>query len=303
MTRAFFLKLSQSAWLREFMETSALARRLNRRFIAGTTLAEEVQVCEELAREGIWSTMDHLGENVTSLQDAEAARDAYLEALHSIAHPGLPATISLKLTALGLDLSEDAAMAHLRTLAAKAKEIGSRVEVDMEDTRYTETTIRIVELVGRETGVIRVAIQAYLHRTPKDIERLNRAQVMVRLCKGAYIEPPSEALPKKSDVDAAYLKLGKLLLDEGTYPALATHDPNMIEGLLAHVRVRGIRADQFEFEMLHGVRRDLQREIRNRGYRIRVYVPYGAQWYRYFMRRLAERPANVWFLAKNLFRS
>ncbi len=302
MTRALFLKLSQSAWLRELMESSSLARRLNRRFIAGTTLAEEVAACEELAREGIWSTMDHLGENVASLKDAEAVRDAYLEALYAIAHPGLPATISLKLTALGLDLSEDAAIAHLRMLAGKAKEIGSRVEVDMEDSRYTETTIRIVELVGRETGVIRVAIQAYLYRTPADIARLNQAGVMVRLCKGAYIEPPTAAMPKKSDVDAAYLKLGKLLLDEGTYPALGTHDPAMIEGLLAHVRVRGVAADRFEFEMLHGVRRDLQRDLRNRGYRIRVYVPYGAQWYRYFMRRLAERPANVWFLVKNLFR-
>jgi proline dehydrogenase len=302
MTRALFLKLSQSVALREFMERSPLARKLNRRFIAGVTLAEEVAACEELGREGIWSTMDHLGENVTSLADGVAARDAYLEALQAIADRKLPSTISLKLTALGLDLSEEAAVEHLRTLATRAREIGSRVEVDMEDTRYTETTVRIVETVGRETGVIRVAIQAYLYRTPDDIARLNRAGVMVRLCKGAYIEPASQAMPKKADVDAAYVKLAKVLLDEGTYPALATHDDRMIEAILNHSQARGLPSDRFEFEMLHGVRRDLQRHLVKRGFHVRVYVPYGAQWYRYFMRRLAERPANVWFLLKNLLR-
>lgn len=302
MTRQLFLRLSQSTALREFMERSPLARKLTSRFIAGVTLDEEIAACKALAAEGIWSTMDHLGENVTSLADGIAARDAYLQALNTIASHALPSSISLKLTALGLDLSEDAAIEHLRTLATRAKEIGSRVEVDMEDTRYTETTVRIVEEVGRETGVILVAIQAYLYRTPADIERLNRARVMVRLCKGAYIEPPSAAIPKKSDVDAAYIRLAIKLLDEGTYPALATHDEKMIDAILAHVREHNIPADRFEFEMLHGVRRDLQRDLAQRGFRVRVYVPYGAQWYRYFMRRLAERPANVWFVAKNLFR-
>ena len=302
MTRKFFLALSQSAAMREFMERSPLARKLNRRFIAGVTLDEEIAACGELASDGIWSTMDHLGENVTSLADGVAARDSYMEALNAIATKKLPSTIALKLTALGLDLSEDAAVGHLRTLAARAKEIGSRVEVDMEDSRYTETTIRIVEMVSRETGVIRVAIQAYLHRTPADIERLNRAQVMVRLCKGAYIEPPSAAMPRKSDVDAAYLALAKKLLNEGTYPALATHDEKMIEPLLSYIQDKKIGVERFEWEMLHGVRRDLQHDLVERGFHVRVYVPYGAQWYRYFMRRLAERPANVWFLAKNLFR-
>lgn len=300
MTRKIFLALSQSTALREFMERSPLARKLNRRFIAGVTLEEEIAACGKLADVGIWSTMDHLGENVTSLADGVAARDAYLEALNAIAGQKLPSTVSLKLTALGLDLSEDAAVGHLRTLATRARAIGSRVEVDMEDTRYTETTVRIVEMVGRETGVIRVAIQAYLYRTPADIERLNRAKVMVRLCKGAYIEPASAAMPKKGDVDAAYLELAKKLLDEGTYPAIATHDERMIEALLAYIRERGIPADRFEWEMLHGVRRDLQRGLVERGFHVRVYVPYGSQWYRYFMRRLAERPANVWFLLKNL---
>jgi proline dehydrogenase len=302
MMRTFFLALSQSKAMREFMERSPLARKLNRRFIAGVSLKEELAACGKLASEGIWSTMDHLGENVTSLADAVSARDAYLEALDAIAEKRLPSTISLKLTALGLDVSEEAAVEHLRVLAQRAKEIGSRVEIDIEDTRYTETTVRLAELLGRETGVIRVAIQAYLYRTPGDIERLNGARVMVRLCKGAYIEPASLAMPKKSDVDAAYFALAQKLLDEGTYAALATHDERMIDALLNYIREREIGADRFEWEMLHGVRRDLQHDLVKRGFRVRVYVPYGAQWYRYFMRRLAERPANVWFLFRNLFR-
>ncbi len=302
MTRKFFLALSQSATLREFMERSPTARRLNRRFIAGVTLEEEIAACASLAEEGIWSTLDHLGENVTSLADGEAACAAYLQALDAIAARGLPASVSLKLTALGLELSEDAAVSHLCTLATRAKQIGSHVEIDMEDHRYTGTTVRIAEAVGRQTGVIRVAIQAYLLRTPADIARLNTAGVMVRLCKGAYTEPDTIALPTKRDVNAAYLSLAKQLLEDGTYPALATHDERMIEALLAHIREHAIPAERFEWEMLHGVRRDLQRDLVRRGYRVRVYVPYGAQWYRYFMRRLAERPANVWFLAKNLLR-
>lgn len=302
MTRKFFLALSQSAALREFMERSPTARRLNRRFIAGVTLEEEITACVGLAEEGIWSTMDHLGENVTSLSDGGTACAAYLQALDAIAERKLPATVSLKLTALGLDLSEDAAVSHLQKLAARAKQIGSRVEIDMEDHRYTETTVRIAEAVGRETSVIRVAIQAYLRRTPSDIARLNEAGVMVRLCKGAYTEPDTIALSAKRDVDAAYLSLAKQLLERGTCPALATHDGRMIEMLLAYIGERGFAPETFEWEMLHGVRRDLQRDLVRRGYRVRVYVPYGAQWYRYFMRRLAERPANVWFLAKNLLR-
>jgi proline dehydrogenase len=251
---------------------------------------------------GIFTAADHLGENVTDLADAAAARDAYLEALTEIAARNLPTTLALKLTALGLDVAESAAVGHLRALALRAKGIGRYVEIDMEDTRYTETTVRIAEMIGRETGAIRVAIQAYLYRTPADIDRLNRAGVMVRLCKGAYIEPPALAMRKKSGVDRAYLVLAKKLLDEGTYPALATHDEAMIEPLLAYIRERHIPPERFEFEMLHGVRRDLQRALAEKGYRVRVYVPYGTQWYRYFMRRLAERPANVWFLIKNLFR-
>jgi proline dehydrogenase len=302
MTRAFFMYLSQRPGLRRWLESNTSARRLTRRFIAGETLEAELAVCAELAAAGLLTAADHLGENVTSLAEACAARDAYVQALDAIAARGLPTTIALKLTALGLDVSESAAEEHLRALARHAARIGSYVEIDMEDTRYTETTVRLAEAAGRETGAVRVALQVYLHRTPADIERLNRAQVMVRLCKGAYIEPAALAIRRKRDVDAAFLVLAKKLLDGGTYPALATHDENMIEPLLEYARQRNIPPERFEFEMLHGVRRDLQRKLVQRGYRVRVYVPYGAQWYRYFMRRLAERPANLWFVARNLFR-
>lgn len=302
MTRAFFMYLSQRPGLRRWLEANAAARRFTRRFIAGETLDEELAACAELAAAGLLTAADHLGENVMTLEEAAAARAAYDEALEAIAARGLPTTIALKLTALGLDVSEAAAEEHLRALALHAARTGRWVEIDMEDTRYTEATVRLAETVGQETGAVRVALQVYLHRTPSDLARMNRARVMVRLCKGAYIEPPTLALGRKRDVDAAFLQLGKQLLEEGVYPALATHDEAMIEPLLAYARERGIPPERFEFEMLYGVRRDLQRALVARGYRVRIYVPYGAQWFRYFMRRLAERPANVWFLLKNLFR-
>lgn len=284
------------------METHAVARKLTRRFVAGETLNDGLEACASLAAEGIHSTLDHLGENVATLQQAVAARDVYLEVLNRIGARGLPSTVSLKLTHLGFDLSPEGAVEYLRLLAARAKAIGSRVEVDMEDTRYTERTVRIAERVGAEFGCIRVAIQAYLYRSSADIDALNRARVMVRLCKGAYIEPPSIAMPRKSDVDRNYRALMEKLLDAGTIAGLATHDERMIAAALEYVKAHGIRPDQFEFQMLHGIRRDLQRKLASEGWQVRVYVPWGSEWYRYFMRRLAERPANVLFLARNLLR-
>jgi proline dehydrogenase len=302
VTKSFFLYLSQKPGLQRWMETHAVARKLTRRFVAGETLEDGLGVCASLAAEGIHTTLDHLGENVTTLDQAARARDVYLEALKEIAARGLPATVSLKLTHLGFDLSPERAEEYLRVLAERAKETRSRVEIDMEDTRYTERTVRIAERVGAEFGCIRVAIQAYLYRSAADIDALNRARVMVRLCKGAYIEPPSMAMPRKSDVDRNYVELMRKLLDEGTFAGLGTHDERMIAAALAYVRAHGIRPEQFEFQMLHGIRRDLQRQLVSEGWRVRVYVPWGSEWYRYFMRRLAERPANVLFLARNLLR-
>ena len=303
MTRGFFLYLSQRAGLRRWMETHPAARRLTRRFVAGETLEEGLEACVRLAADGINSTLDHLGENVATLEQAAQAREVYLNVLEQIAARGLPSTVSLKLTHLGFDLSQSVAVEHLRALAARAKSLGSRVEIDMEDRRYTEPTVRIAERVGGEFGCIRVAIQAYLYRSAADIDALNRAKVMVRLCKGAYIEPPDIAMPHKRDVDRNYIALMENLLERGTIPALATHDERMIETALESIGKRGLRPEQFEFQMLHGIRRDLQRKLVSQGWRMRVYVPWGAEWYRYFMRRLAERPANVLFLARNLFRS
>lgn len=302
MTRAFFLYLSQRPGLRHWMETHPSARRLTRRFVAGDTIEEGLDACARLASEGIHSTLDHLGENVATLEQAAQAREVYLNVLDRIAARGLPSTVSLKLTHLGFDLSPEIAVEHLRTLAARAQKLGSRVEIDMEDRRYTEATVRIAERAGSEFGCIRVAIQAYLYRSAADIEALNRANVMVRLCKGAYIEPADTAMPRKRDVDQNYLALMRTLLDHGTVPGLATHDEHMIEAALAYVNQHGIRPEQFEFQMLHGIRRDLQRKLASAGWRVRVYVPWGSEWYRYFMRRLAERPANVLFLARNLVR-
>jgi proline dehydrogenase len=300
--RNFFLFLSTHKSVRKWTETSAIARRMTQRFIAGETLEEELAVCTKLQADGMFSALDHLGENVTRLEEGALARDAYLQALDQIEARKLPASISLKLTALGLDLSEEACVENLRALAKRARDIGTRVEVDMEGSAYVDTTIRIVEKVAAEFPVLRLAIQVYLYRTPKDIERFNQLGISVRLCKGAYKEPPEVAMPLKSDVDKGYSSLMKKLLDHGTYPALGTHDEKLVDEALRYVREKNIPAERFEFEMLHGIRRDLQQKVIREGYRVRVYVPYGSAWYPYFMRRLAERPANVFFLLKNLFR-
>lgn len=289
------------------METSSASRKLTRRFIAGETLDDALTTCANLASEGISTTLDHLGENVTSLEEAAVSRDAYFEALAGIHARGLPSTVSMKLTQLGLDLSEATCLEYVRQLAARAKAGGGGIEVDMESTAYTDRTLSIVERVNadrvkNESGDVRCVIQAYLMRSAADIDRLNRLAIPVRLCKGAYDEPASVAFAEKRDVDRNYLALMKKLLDQGNYPAIATHDETIIGDAFRYARERKIAPDKFEFQMLYGIRRDLQRRIVDLGYRLRLYVPYGTAWYPYFMRRLAERPANVLFVARNLFR-
>jgi proline dehydrogenase len=248
------------------------------------------------------SSLDHLGENVRSLDEAAASRDAYLEALDQIAARTLPSTISVKLTQMGLDFSEDACTENVRALVRRAQPANTHIEIDMESSVYTERTLRIVERLAQECGCIRAVIQAYLFRSEADIERLNQMGIPVRLCKGAYLEPTSAAFAGKKDVDRNYLKLMKVLLDRGTYPALATHDEDIQNEAQRYRRERAIGADKFEFQMLYGIRRDLQRRLASEGYRVRVYVPYGTAWYPYFMRRLAERPANAMFLIRNFFK-
>jgi proline dehydrogenase len=302
MTRGLFLFLSRQRWLRRWMEGSPGARKLTQRFVAGDTLEEALAVCARLHGEKLSCSLDHLGENVTSLEDAAVARDAYLEALDQIAAHALPATISLKLTQMGLDFSEDACLENVRELERKASQGGTRIEIDMESTAYTDRILNLVERVAGECGCVRAVIQAYLFRSAADVERLNKLGVPVRLCKGAYKEPHSAAFALKKDVDNNYLKLMKTLLDRGTDPALATHDERIQNDAQRYRRERGIGADKFEFQMLYGIRRDLQRRLAGEGYRVRVYVPYGTEWYPYFMRRLAERPANLFFLLRNFFK-
>lgn len=282
------------------METSPKAKLVTKRFIAGETLEQELAVCADLEQQNVWAALDHLGENVTTLQEASQAAEAYMVALDAIAERKLPATVSLKVTQFGIDISEAACLENVVHLVEKAKATGSRVEIDMESSRYTDRTLEIAEKAA-QAGPVRCVIQAYLHRSAPDIERLNRLAIPVRLCKGAYDEPRTIAFPTKADVDQHYLQLMRKLLDEGAYPAIATHDPKMLDDTVTYARKRGIGPERFEFQMLYGIRRDLQRQLLAQGYRLRLYVPYGSAWYPYFMRRLAERPANVVFLVRSLF--
>ena len=245
---------------------------------------------------------DNAVENVTSLDEAARSADDYVAALDEIAARGLPATVSIKVTQFGIDLSEAACLENVRRLARRAQETGSRVEIDMESTRYTDRTLAVAKSVAAEFGDVRCVIQAYLRRSAMDIEDLNRRGIPVRLCKGAYEEPPELAFPSKREVDENYIRLAKELLDHGAYPAIATHDPRMIKATLQYAKERKIGAGRFEFQMLYGIRREAQRQLIAQGYRLRLYVPYGTAWYPYFMRRLAERPANALFLARNLLR-
>jgi proline dehydrogenase len=301
MLRRTLLYFSENRWLRHWMENSSISRRLTSRFVAGRTLDEGIRVLQELARQHILGTLDFLGENVKSLEEAAQSRDNYLAAQRAIEKAKLPATVSIKLTQFGLDFSEEACLNNVIQLIECAGKMNSRVEIDMESSEYTDRTLNIViRLQEQFRGSVRAVIQAYLFRSEADIRMLSGRQIPVRLCKGAYLEPPAIAFPRKDDVDANYVKLMKLLLDQGTYPAIASHDESIVAQALQHVREQNIAADRFEFQMLYGIRRDLQRKLVREGYRLRLYVPYGDAWYPYFMRRLAERPANIAFLARNL---
>ncbi len=285
------------------METSPSAERLTSRFVAGSTIEREVAVCQKLNAGGYLATLDHLGESVTSLEEAERSRDAYLAALDQIAQLNLQATVSVKLTQLGLDFSEAACLANVECLVTRAKSMGCMVEVDMESSVYVDRTLALVSELHARHGSVRAVMQAYLYRTESDIQNLCRQSIPIRLCKGAYRESSDVAFPRKKDVDANYARLMLELFDHGTYPAIATHDENILNRAIVYIQERNIAPDRFEFQMLYGVRRDLQRRLVAAGYRLRLYVPYGDAWYPYFMRRLAERPANVLFLARNLLKS
>jgi proline dehydrogenase len=301
--RSLLLFLSRHSWLRHWMETSPAADRLTSRFVAGHTLEREIAVCQRLNQDGYLASLDHLGESVKSLAEAESSRDAYLAALDRIAALGLKATVSVKLTQLGLDFSESACEENIERLVERAKQIGTAVEIDMESSAYVDRTLALVARMHARHGHVRAVIQAYLHRSAGDIAVLCRQRIPVRLCKGAYQEAASVAYPRKKDVNRNYIALLNTLLREGLQPAIASHDEKIVEQAIAAVRELNLGADRFEFQMLYGIRRDLQRRLINAGFRLRLYVPYGDAWYPYFMRRLAERPANVLFLVRNLVKS
>jgi proline dehydrogenase len=306
LLRSAFIALSHNRPLRHFCEHSRLGARLNSRFIAGMTPDDALRVAESLNRQGIAVTLDSLGESVTSETEAQRAADIYHKLLDSIAARGIDANISVKLTQMGLDQSAQLAESTAGNLAEHARAAGNFLRIDMEDSRLTEITLGIVRRIHARAatrGAIGVVIQAYLYRSQADVEQLLADGIRIRLCKGAYNEPPEVAYPRKSDVDQSFLKLSQMLLLSPIYHGLATHDEAIIEAARAYAASRGIGREHFEFQMLYGVRRDLQRNLVRDGYKVRVYVPFGTEWYPYFMRRLAERPANVLFLARNFFRA
>ncbi len=302
MLKATLLKAAGSPTLQRQVTRNPLARRVAARFIAGATLDHALAVTRELNARGMAVALDHLGENTESEAQAREAAAAYLVALDRITEDGLDANISVKLTALGLDLSPALALEEASRVAARAKEAGAMLGVDMESSAYTDRTLQAVRALKDSYDTVGVCLQAYLYRTPADLERLNRWQVPVRLVKGAYMEPPELAYPAKRDVDRAYARLLEPLFKANPYPMVATHDPDLIRLAKAVAARLGRDRGSFEFQMLYGVRRDLQAQVVREGYRLRLYVPYGSQWYPYFMRRLAERPANLYFFLTQLAR-
>ena len=284
------------------METSSLAQRLSTRFVAGETFDQALAVARRLNAEGITVTLDHLGESVSTLAEAAEARDVYLRTLDAIHSNGIQGNVSLKLTQFGLDLSYEQCLANVDQLVRRAAGIGSFVRVDMESSGYTDRTLDLVHTLHARLGAVGVVMQSCLHRSEADIEKLCAAKIRVRLCKGAYLEPDTVAFARKADVDRSYLELTRYLLQKGVYPAIATHDETVIRRTCKFVGDRQIPRNGFEFQMLYGIRRDLQRRLVAEGYRLRLYVPFGKAWYPYYMRRLAERPANMFFMLRNLFR-
>jgi proline dehydrogenase len=305
VSRSAFIALSRNRPLRRFCERSSLGNKLSSRFVAGLEIADSLRVAEAVNKQGIHVTLDSLGESVSAAAEAHKAADIYHQLLDSIAERGLDANISVKLTQMGLTLDPKLAESIATNLAEHAHATGNFVRIDMEDSRLTQVTLDIVRRLHRRAdlrGAIGIVIQAYLYRSQADIEQLMADGIRVRLCKGAYKELAEVAFPRKADVDANYVKLSHLLLDSPIYHGLATHDEAMIEAAKSYAQQRGIDSSRFEFQMLFGVRRDLQRKLVAEGFNVRVYIPFGYEWYPYFMRRLAERPANVFFLAKNLLR-
>jgi proline dehydrogenase len=296
--------MSKSPALRRFALRNRFAQKAARRFVAGLTLEEAVPAILELNAKGIRVTMDFLGESVSTRDEALEAANEAIRILETIQAKGIQGNVSVKLTQLGLELGQEFCRDNVARIVEKAGALGNFVRIDMEGTDATDRTLDIFYSMLEKAGPAHVGIvvQSYLYRTEKDVAEILRRGARIRLCKGAYREPATLAFPKKKDVNANYLKLTQQMLDSGFYHGIATHDETMIRDTRAYVEKKGIDRKTFEFQMLFGIRRDLQEQLVKDGYNMRIYVPYGHQWYPYFMRRLAERPANVFFIAKNYFR-
>jgi proline dehydrogenase len=304
MLRRVLFGLSESARARHFVTSHPLARRASRRFVAGETLDDAMAAVGRLAADGYWSILNHLGERVTEPAEAEVATSDYLAALDRLRAqpPARDCYVSIKLTQLGLDFDRDLAIAHLRRILNAARLQDTFVRIDMEHSAYVEATLAIVEQMRRE-GYARLgaAIQACLRRSEADVDRLLRLEVPIRLVKGAYLEPPAIAYPTMAEVNASFLRIQQRLLRDRTPHAIATHDERLVEAAVRQARAEGIAPERFEFQFLYGIRRDLQARLLREGWRVRIYLPYGTHWYPYFMRRMAEHPANLFFILRHLW--
>ena len=304
LTRSALIYLSRQEGLKEFATKFSLFRKLTTRFIAGETTDEAIAAIREINARGCSASFDHLNESVSNVEATQDEVREYLNLLELIDQTGINSNVSIKLTQFGLEIDPELAYGNARSVVEEAAQRGNFVRVDMEGSNVTQATIDVFKRLRSEFGLneVGIVLQSYLYRTMDDARELLKFPARVRLCKGAYDEPASVAYPNKKDVDDNYVRVMQMLLRSGTYHGIATHDPKMIDATIEFAQREGIGKDAFEFQMLYGIRRDLQEQLARDGYRMRVYVPYGKHWYPYFMRRLAERPANIWFVAKNLFR-
>jgi proline dehydrogenase len=302
MLRSTLLKISESKGFANWVTSNGTTRRMARRFVAGETLDEAIAAARACNEAGMLASLDYLGENVTTTTDAQRSRDAYLEIFERIAQEGLHANVSCKPTQLGLQLNLDFCRGLVFSIVEVAARHDNFLRIDMEGSAHTQRTIDLTKQVRARSPAVGTVIQSYLYRSETDVADLLAYGCRIRLCKGAYKESEEVAFPRKADVDANYIRLMRLLLSSGFYHGIATHDPHMIAATIRFAAAQQISKDDFEFQMLYGVRTDLQRQLIKDGYRVRVYIPFGRDWFPYFMRRLAERPANVGFLVRNFLR-
>ena len=304
LTRSALIHLSRQEWLKDFATRFKLFKKLTTRFIAGENIDEAIAAIRDLNARGCSASFDHLNESVTSTAETEAEVREYLDVLARIDESGIDSNVSIKLTQFGLEIDPELAYQNARRVVEDAARRGNFVRIDMEGSNVTQATIDVFKRLRAEFGLndVGIVLQSYLYRSMDDARELLKIPARIRLCKGAYDEPPEVAFPEKKDTDDNYCELMKVLLSSGIYHGIATHDPKMIDATIDFAQRESISKGTFEFQMLYGIRRDLQEKLATDGYRMRVYVPYGERWYPYFMRRLAERPANIWFVLKNLWK-